>query len=114
MSNHYEYFGESEYICVVKKSLHLLILTIITQAVLFVALVGCVLVEQGGACLPVSESECSRRVKREAEPLTIAETGHPYPTNVHNHPDNNDHFMGKRELVPDAVADEQTDLSSSR
>ena len=109
MSNHYEYFGESEYICVVKKSLHLLILTIITQAVLFVALVGCVLVEQGGACMP----ERSRRVKREAEPLTIAETGHPYPTNVHNHPDNNDHFMGKRESVPVAAADEQTDLLSS-
>ena len=111
VSNHYEYFGESEHICVVKK-LHLLILTRITQAVLFVTLVGCVLVEQGDACGGYSER--SRKVKREAEPPTIAETGHPYPTNVHNHPDNNDHFMGKRELVPDAVADEQTDLSSSR
>ena len=84
-----------------------MILNIITQAVLFVTLVGCVLVEQGGACA------AGRRRKREAEAPTIAETGYPYPTNVQNHIDNNDHFMGKRESVPVAAADEQTDLSSS-
>ena len=72
------------------------------QTVLFLALVGCVLVELADAC----KSSPDRRKKREAESPAASDPGYPHPTNVHNvHDVHNDHFMGKREAESAAESD---------
>ena len=90
------------------------------QTVLFLALVGCVLVELADACKSAT-SDPDRRKKREAESLAASDPGYPHPTNVHNdhivhnvhnnlnvhndHHDHNDHFKGKREAESAAESD---------
>ena len=74
------------------------------QTVLFLALVGCVLVELADACRPMGG-----RKKREAESPAASDPGYPHPINVHN-----DHSMDKREAERAAVADESAAGSVSR
>ena len=75
------------------------------QTVLFLALVGCVLVELADACKSAT-SDPDRRKKREAESLAASDPGYPHPNNVHNdHNDYNDHFMGKREAESASESD---------
>ena len=88
------------------------------QTVLFLALVGCVLVELADAC---KFGDPIGRKKREAESPAASDPGYPHPTNVHNdhivhnvhnnlnvhndHHDHNDHFLGKREAESAAGSD---------
>ena len=78
------------------------------QTVLFLALVGCVLVELADACKSAT-SDPDRRKKREAESPAASDPGYPHPINVHN-----DHSMDKREAERAAVADESAAGSDSR
>ena len=78
------------------------------QTVLFLALVGCVLVELADACRTSATSD-DRRKKREAESPAASDPGYPHPTNIHNvhndHNDYNDHFIGKREAESASESD---------